>query len=545
VRVIQIIKKVGLVVITLKILAGVNLLFPNIFLKPLLESYAERHIPGRLTVGNLSIGWDDVTLSNVRYDNTQKAPLTISKASLVYAWKGLTPTTTALNLQGVAAHAAYTDSQGLELKGLPPLPSASNDGDSFPLTLQDITLAFDTPYGVSQLIWKGHLTLAKTIDAKGDMEFTSPLATLKGMAHIEGSVDHLKAIIDIENLGLPHLFNLPVAGKATILSTPQNVTLSTSIQNASIGLEADIQGSYDFAKKTSLGKASYKVNDLKAALKASTQPVKLPLTEMAGGISGEATLSYTNDKLHSSGMVKLLNMKLSQGEYHARKINGTLVFQDLQSFVTAPHQVLTIKELQAGIPFQDVKIDFERKADGTLTINKSQAKLGAGTISTSGFTFTFLDKPTSVVVSLESVPAQLIMNTLKIADLSVSGLVDAKVTVGFTDKDFEIAKGSKAWIQTPPGTIKYRPAMSQGLTHTTQTIKGDEPPMDLLLIALWNFHYEDLKVSFHKEFANELEAVVYLKGRNPDAFSGHPFEVNINLSGETLKAVSETFKMLK
>lgn len=541
----QLIKRLGVVIITLKVLVGVNLLFPNTLLKPLLESYAERHIPGQIKIQNISLGWNEVTLSDIKYQNDPKTPLSIKQARVAYTWKGIMPETTAIDVDGVETHAAYTDAQGFELKGLPPLPTTTNESESFPLMLHDITMSLDTPYGDSQLIWKGDITLAKDINAKGEMTFTSPIATLHGACHVEGNADHLKAVFDIESLGLPNLFNLPVTGKATLVSTPQEITLTSSIKNDTLGVSADIQGSYDLVKKQSVGKAIYNIPDLKAALKASTNAIDVPFDDMAGGISGEASFVYAHDTLQSSGKVHLQNMKLSYGDYHARGLNGSLVFKDLQEFTTAPNQALTVKELQAGIPLQDVKINFDRKGVGTLQINKIEAKLGPGTLSTSPFTFKSFDAPTSLTVSLDSVPAQLIMNLMKIPDLSVSGLVDAKVPLIFTGTDFEISKGAKAWIQRPPGTIKYRPAMSQGLTHTTQVLKGDEPPMDLLLIALWNFHYEDLKVSFHKEFANELEAVVYLKGRNPDAFSGHPFEVNINLSGETLKAVSETFKMLK
>ena len=53
----------------------------------------------------------------------------------------------------------------------------------------------------------------------------------------------------------------------------------------------------------------------------------------------------------------------------------------------------------------------------------------------------------------------------------------------------------------------------------------------LLLQALENFQYESLSLGLEKQADGSAKATLSILGKNPDVLDGHPFAVNIDLSG--------------
>jgi hypothetical protein len=77
-----------------------------------------------------------------------------------------------------------------------------------------------------------------------------------------------------------------------------------------------------------------------------------------------------------------------------------------------------------------------------------------------------------------------------------------------------------------PGTLRYRPA------STPAALEAGGENVGLLLQALENFRYEELRITLDGRTDAEMDVGLHIKGANPDLYDGHPIEFNLNLEGE-------------
>lgn len=54
----------------------------------------------------------------------------------------------------------------------------------------------------------------------------------------------------------------------------------------------------------------------------------------------------------------------------------------------------------------------------------------------------------------------------------------------------------------------------------------------LMLDALEDFHYNDLSLTLNKPVAGDTRITLHLEGANPTVLEGHPFDLNISLTGD-------------
>jgi len=54
----------------------------------------------------------------------------------------------------------------------------------------------------------------------------------------------------------------------------------------------------------------------------------------------------------------------------------------------------------------------------------------------------------------------------------------------------------------------------------------------LMLDALEDFHFEVLRLRLDKPAQGDSRIVLNLRGNNPAVFEGHPFEINISVTGD-------------
>ena len=56
--------------------------------------------------------------------------------------------------------------------------------------------------------------------------------------------------------------------------------------------------------------------------------------------------------------------------------------------------------------------------------------------------------------------------------------------------------------------------------------------VNLLLQALENFRYKDLRLTIDGRTDGEMDVGLHIAGANPDLYDGYPIEFNLNLEGE-------------
>lgn len=538
------------VILVLCVLLALLIAFPNPILKPLILNGLSSRIPGEVQVGKLSWDFKTVSLENVVYITDKMTPsLKAKKIQITFELdRDFIPLITAAKIVDLNVPAIYNEKVGFYIEGLPMEEGKGTESFDYnlpPLQLENGKIHFKTTQGAVQLILNGTVSYIKhKLQIAGDSELSAPFLALKGNIELAGILPNISGKFTLNEFIVPQLFTLPIKGNGEFTTSIEEIAIAGNFSNEKLGLEFDTKTRHEITKNKSSTKVKFKLPNIKAALAASL--TKIPnIPQITGGISGSADFVYAANKLTGGAKVRLIDISVNDKHYSAKGVNGDIRFDNLDNFSTPRSQSIQIQQLNSFVPLRHVKLLFQHLGNGNFKVQKAEARLEKGSFTTGPFEFESLDKGVAFELQMQGISAQYLSSFSKLPSLEVTGLVDGKMNVKATSDDFAIAKGGKLWITNPPGVIRYRPDLSKSLPHNIQNLTGNENPMDLALIALWNMHYSDLVMTLDKGLGEELNAVLQLKGKNPDAFSGHPFEFNINVSGETLRLIREALASIE
>ena len=543
--------RLSAVVLLLGIASILLIVFPNPVLKPLIVYSINNRIPGEIEVNQLSWSTNQITLKGVTYHGQEgHHPIKAKEIVANYVLQSnYTPAFGHVVTYGLEIPTVYDIDVGLVIEGVPKL-EVETQGEEIELPIStiemhDTVLKFDTPYGnVSiQIDGNAHFT-SHDLNINGKGQLISPFLLLEGEVSMKGAYTDIKGELKVDSLKVPQLFTIPVNGSGTFDVSPTHVDFNGAFVNKELGIKFDADMKHDLSDHTSQTKLDFKLPNLKTAMDASV--TKLPdIPQLTGGVTGRANFTYHGDKVSGNARVNLNKIGIKDKDYNLQGISGTLNFNNLESFSTPRDQSITIKKLDSFVALENVRLKLQHKGNGFFNVQEVQADFAGGKLRTSPFVFESLKDGALFSLFIKDVPAQTLAKFSKLPDLMVTGYVDGNLLMHIHDHDFAIDRGGRLWVNNPPGIVQYRPEMSKNLQHNLKYITSIENPMNLALIALWNLHYTKLEITMEKPLDKELSATLHIKGKNPEALSGQPFEFNINISGETLGAIKEAMSAMK
>ena len=80
-------------------------------------------------------------------------------------------------------------------------------------------------------------------------------------------------------------------------------------------------------------------------------------------------------------------------------------------------------------------------------------------------------------------------------------------------------------VSDGPGWVRYRPDQAPA------ALQAGGENVNLLLQALENFRYEELRLTIDGRTDGEMDVGLHIAGANPDLYDGYPIEFNLNLEG--------------
>jgi hypothetical protein len=80
-------------------------------------------------------------------------------------------------------------------------------------------------------------------------------------------------------------------------------------------------------------------------------------------------------------------------------------------------------------------------------------------------------------------------------------------------------------VSDGPGWVRYRP------DEAPAALQAGGENVNLLLRALENFRYKDLRLTIDGRTDGEMDVGLHIAGANPDLYDGYPVEFNLNLEG--------------
>lgn len=252
---------------------------------------------------------------------------------------------------------------------------------------------------------------------------------------------------------------------------------------------------------------------------------KMPgsILEASGKFGVKGWISLKSGQFTSGGSLLLENVAVRTSVIEARHISGVLTLDDLFELKTPKDQQIYIGLLQAGVPLTNGLLTFDISRKGYLNIHAFRWDMFGGTLSLT---------PREIPLDFSTLSLDILVKDLslqKIADLAelkgavIEGTLSGMLPIEVRQSQVKVAHG--VLTTDKAGTLRYVPEEDAPLGQTTSGQVG------LLLTALENFKYDQLRFELNGQTGDNLEALLAIKGKNPDLYGGYPVNLNLTVSG--------------
>lgn len=366
--------------------------------------------------------------------------------------------------------------------------------------------------------------LAMRQTAAGDMAFSGRISFKKTTGE-EGApyrVD-LKELA-ISDLTRPERF-APVLVEGPMTMQGERIETSLVIRSALPAIRGARLANVDADFNRSKGEGTMRAQgDLSFAPGKLELQTVLPMlrgmmTDMSGRLSYSAQARFTGGGLSTSGMATLSDVGLVAPAASVKGVSGTVRLSSLVPPATRGVQTLSVRTLEAGIPLENGKVEFEMDGQGLRLIGASWPFAQGKLLLTSAGTSVIADNA-EFLLTIDDVDLGTLVEIVDVPGLRMTGHIGGSVPVAIRNGDPILLDGKLEALED--GLIIYRGAASD-------IASGDQTK--LLTDALDNFHYTELRGGLSGNANGEVILQLALRGHNPDLYEGYPFAINVKLEG--------------
>ena len=246
-------------------------------------------------------------------------------------------------------------------------------------------------------------------------------------------------------------------------------------------------------------------------------PAMLPLELQAGELKARFTLDWCTrpkPRIDAKGTLQAHDATLGWDRARVEAAQTRLQLDGLHPLqgriqLSAPRGVLA-----TGTALADLNVDLAL-ATKMLTVHALDVALLGGTLHGAPRSLPWPPAEQAMPLEIRHIDLGQLLELLKVHGLSGSGQVDGVVPLTYRNGSVEIHDGQVNSVGG--GTIKYAPV----------TTIPDNPG----LLALRNFHFQQLGMHLWYESDGTYRTQVKLNGSNPDFYSGYPISFGLNING--------------
>lgn len=262
-------------------------------------------------------------------------------------------------------------------------------------------------------------------------------------------------------------------------------------------------------------------------------PLLLPFQSVTGRAELAADLTVAPGPPNGTARLNLTGLSLKRGEVSIQGVDLSLGLTGLQPPQSPPGQTLSVGSIEVGVPIQSIETTFQVLPGATLPGTQIEALsfvLGGGRFSLKD---TRIEPDTdrfALELQVDNLALENILPQIGIEGLSGEGGLSGSLPIQVIGRSVVIDGGKLSAAQ--PGILSYRSAaLSSSLPPDADALELFQSPVDLAILALQNFHYDELTITVDKEGDGRSKLFLELGGKNPDVLEGYPFKFNINLTG--------------
>ncbi len=256
------------------------------------------------------------------------------------------------------------------------------------------------------------------------------------------------------------------------------------------------------------------------------------LRSVSGTVRAGAALAWEAGRMRGEADLNLQDLSFESDAADVSGLDLALRLARLFPPGSPPGQRLTIERVDPGVPLDDVEVRFQvrRGAPTRLAIEHGGFGLSGGRVRVRDITLDPAVERQDLALEVEGLDLAELFRLLDIEGLSGSGRLSGRIPLVLGREAVVIAGGRLEAVG--PGTLRLRSE------YADRALAGAGEPVELMLRALENFHYDELSLTIDKPAAADARLTLVLLGRNPDLLDGYPFRFNINLEGNTGRLVA-------
>jgi hypothetical protein len=260
---------------------------------------------------------------------------------------------------------------------------------------------------------------------------------------------------------------------------------------------------------------------------AALSPLLAELSEAHGRVEGSAALTWNREGLAGKAQFVIEDLAFTGQGLAVSGLDLSLELDRLQPPASPPHQMLRADVIDLGVPLRGLEVRFRLPPDAP-----GQILIEDASFTTVGSRFALRDAlfdPTGerfeTQLQVDQMDVAVLLDLLAVEGLSGSGELTGTIPIQ-RDGDLVIIEGARL-AALAPGVLRFRSDAAE------RALAGGGEYVDLVIQALKDFRYETLILTGNLDRDGEARLRLEILGNNPDVLEGHPFQLNINLTGNS------------
>jgi len=253
-------------------------------------------------------------------------------------------------------------------------------------------------------------------------------------------------------------------------------------------------------------------------------PALTSLEAVTGAIKANAQINWSKHGIRSSsGVLDVKNLSFTHEAGKISDLNVILNLNNLLSLSSLPQQIITIRNIDAGIPLENLLVSYQIESVDLprIALEKARFSMMDGLISLESTVIDPAATHSNLFVHIDNIDLATFFELIQVEGLTGTGHLDGHIPIMLAGDQITISDShlnAKA-----PGILRFKSEKASQLLADA----GEE--MNLLLQAMQDFHYTELSLSLDKSAKHDLIAKLSLLGSNPNIKKGQVFRLNIKL----------------
>ena len=185
------------------------------------------------------------------------------------------------------------------------------------------------------------------------------------------------------------------------------------------------------------------------------------VADVQGTVNGDARIVWGEPGVQSTGTFTTKGMNLAAAFGPVTGLSTTVRFTNLLNLVTADDQLLTVDQINPGVPVENGVVRYAIVSGRRIAVRSGRWPFAGGTLVLEPTTLEFGEgKRQDFTLDVTALDAAVLLDNLEFDNISATGVFDGRFPLSFANGNGEVV-GGHLESRPPGGTVAYVGAVSQ------------------------------------------------------------------------------------